>query len=167
VTEPVTEDWAAVGEAVRDRRRELNFSRAQLARETGPSETTIRYIGQPNTRRTKSVLAALSAVLGWRPDYLTDILDGYPGRNVPALEDALLETPSEKVGELKNGLRAIEILVVRRAERVVRGVRRLGRGGLAVMVDRWPHRGVATDPLSFPARSPDGPRGGRVRTTRN
>ena len=113
MTEPVTGGWAAVGEAVRSRMRELSFSWAQLARETGLSETTIRYIGQPNTTRTKSVLVALSAVLGWRPDYLANILDGYPGRNVPALEDALLETLSEKVGELKTDLRAIEILVDR------------------------------------------------------
>ena len=113
MTEPVTEDWAAVGEAVRNRMRELDFSMAQLARETGLSVTTICYIGKPNTRRSKSVLVALSAVLRWRPDHLANILAGCPGRNTPALEGALLETLNEEVGKLKTDLRTVEILVDR------------------------------------------------------
>jgi hypothetical protein len=92
---------------------ELRLSYAQLAQRTGLSETTIRYIGQPGTTRTRSVLVALSAVLGWQPDHLANILDGHPGSNAPALQDALLETLNEKVGKLKTDLRAIETLVDR------------------------------------------------------
>ena len=39
-------DWAAVGTVVRERMRELGMSTAELAREAGLSETTIRCLGQ-------------------------------------------------------------------------------------------------------------------------
>ena len=104
MTEPEEKDEAAVGEAVRDRMYELHFSMAQLVRETGLSETTIRYIGQPNTTRSKSVLVALSAGLRWRHDHLANILAGYPGRNAQAQEGALLAALSEAVGKLKTDL---------------------------------------------------------------
>jgi hypothetical protein len=113
MTAPEEKNWAAVGEAVRDRMRELNFSLAQVARETGLSGTTIRYIGQPNTTRSKSVLVALSAGLRWRHDHLTNILAGYPGRNAQELTGALLVALSEEVGKLKTDLRAVEMLVDR------------------------------------------------------
>jgi plasmid maintenance system antidote protein VapI len=71
---PENDDWAAVGQAVSKRMLRLGISIAYLARESGLSETTIRYIGDPARRNTKSTLVALSAVLGWRYDYLTNIL---------------------------------------------------------------------------------------------
>lgn len=79
---PGPEDWAAVGDAIRKRMRELKMSTAQLARETGLSETTIRYIGEPTSRRNKSSLVAISAVLRWRYDHLINILRGEPEKNV-------------------------------------------------------------------------------------
>lgn len=76
-----TEDWAAVGSAVRDRKAQLKMSTARLARESGLSETTIRSIGNPGLRNNRSSLVAISAVLRWRYDYLINILLGNPGRN--------------------------------------------------------------------------------------
>jgi len=80
VTGPETGNWQAVGEAVRARRRELKMSTAELARLTGLSETTIRYLGA--TTRSKASLVAISAVLRWRYDHLTNILRGQPEKNV-------------------------------------------------------------------------------------
>jgi DNA-binding transcriptional MerR regulator len=79
---PGPEDWAAVGDAIRKRMRELKMSTAQLARETGLSETTIRYIGEPTSGHNRSTLVAISAVLRWRYDYLMNILRGEPEKNV-------------------------------------------------------------------------------------
>jgi len=44
---------------------------------------TIRHIGDPTKPRTKSTLVAISAVLDWRYDHLTNILRGEPQRNLP------------------------------------------------------------------------------------
>jgi hypothetical protein len=81
---PGNEDWAAVGRAIRERMRELGISSTHLAQETGLSPTTIRHIGEPTSRRTKSTLVAISAVLDWRYDHLTNILHGEPQKNSPA-----------------------------------------------------------------------------------
>lgn len=77
------EDWAAVRDAMRKRMRELQMSTAQLARESGLSETTIRYLGQPASGHHKSTLVAIAAVLRWRHDYLVNILHGEPDKNTP------------------------------------------------------------------------------------
>ena len=79
---PGNEDWTAVTEAIRSRASELRMSKADLARQTGLSETTIRYLGQSRKGHYKSTLIAISAVLRWRPDHLVNILRGEPEKNV-------------------------------------------------------------------------------------
>jgi hypothetical protein len=106
-TASVKEDWAAVGEAVSGRMRELKLSTARLARETGLSETTIRYIGQPGTSHNKSTLVAISAALRWRYDYLTNILRREPHKNV-RIRPTLLETLNAEVVGLKSTVREID-----------------------------------------------------------
>lgn len=76
------EDWTAVDDAIRKRMRELKMSTAHLARETGLSETTIRYIGKPAGGHNKAPLVAIAAVLRWRYDHLINILRGEPEKNV-------------------------------------------------------------------------------------
>jgi hypothetical protein len=71
-------DWAAVDRAVTERRSELHMSISYLARETGLSPTTIRYLGSPAGKHNKSTLVALSVVLGWRYKHLINILNGEP-----------------------------------------------------------------------------------------
>ena len=76
-------DWAAVGTVVRERMRELGMSTAELAREAGLSETTIRYLGQSREANwhRRSTLVVMSAVLRWRYDHLANVLHGEPYRN--------------------------------------------------------------------------------------
>lgn len=57
------------------------MSTSYLARETGLSPTTIRYLGSSTGKHNKSTLVALSAVLGWRRDHLINILHGEPEKN--------------------------------------------------------------------------------------
>jgi hypothetical protein len=81
---PAPENWAAVGDAIRARMRELRMPAAQLARETGLSPTTIRHIGRPDRGHHEHALVAISAVLRWRYDHLTNILHGQAERNTAA-----------------------------------------------------------------------------------
>jgi hypothetical protein len=82
------EDWPAVVEAIRERMAKLKISTARLARETGLSETTVRYIGRTGRTHYKSNLVAISAVLGWRYDHLTNILRGEMRKNTPVTRRA-------------------------------------------------------------------------------
>jgi hypothetical protein len=82
--QPGAEDWAAVSDAIRKRLRELRMSKAVLARESGLSETTIRYLDRSASGHYGSALVAISAALRWRYDHLANILHGQPGKNPPA-----------------------------------------------------------------------------------
>jgi hypothetical protein len=104
---PEAEDWAAVAHAVRERMRELRMPAAALARETGLSETTIRYLGRPPGGHRRSVLVAISAVLRWRYDHLTNILRGQPENNTPARPAA--QASLERLLRADLGLLADEI----------------------------------------------------------
>ena len=90
-------DWAAVGQAVTERMGELHMSISYLARETGLSPTTIRYLGTPARKHNQSTLVALSAVLGWRHDYLLNILLGNPEKNVRRPGDSPVEAYFESL----------------------------------------------------------------------
>lgn len=79
---PDSGDWEAVREAVYSQMKRLDMSVARLSRESGVSETTIRYIGRPE-KRQRSTLVALSAALGWEHDYLVDVLRGAAGTVAP------------------------------------------------------------------------------------
>jgi len=82
MSEPEDEDWVTVVDAIRKRMRELKISTAHLARESGLSETTVRYLGKSLSGHNRSTLVALSAVLRWRYDHLINILHGEPEKNV-------------------------------------------------------------------------------------
>lgn len=74
---------------------QLDMTIAGLSRKSGVSETTIRYIGRPG-KRQKSTLVALSAALGFYPDYLTHKLNGWPERHdtgtlIPGMEQIMSE----------------------------------------------------------------------------
>jgi hypothetical protein len=84
-------DWLAVGQAVTERLSEKHMSISYLARETGCSQTTIRYLGKPPRKHNKSTLVALSVVLGWRHDHLFNILRGEPEKNIRQPGDSPVE----------------------------------------------------------------------------
>lgn len=67
-----------MADAVRERMRQLKMSTSQLARESGLSETTVRYLGRSPGGNNKSTLVALSAVLRWPHDHLPRVLRGEP-----------------------------------------------------------------------------------------
>jgi hypothetical protein len=108
------EDWTAVSDAIRKRMRDLRMSIAHLARETGLSATTIRYIGSPTTGHNKSTLVAISAVLRWRYDYLLNVLHGEPDKNAPMrppAEASLQRLLHDEVGPVKEELASLREIV--------------------------------------------------------
>lgn len=99
---PADGDWEAVETAIHLRMRKLGWSIARLSRESGISEPTIRYIGQqPETKRQRPTLVALSAALGCPYTYLVDVLRGEADPDVPP--------PSPAEAAFFNGLLQAEI----------------------------------------------------------
>lgn len=72
---PEDGNWVAVGKAVNRLMKELDWTTAQLSRESGLAENTIRDIrsGLPD-KRQRPTLVALSAALGCPYGYLVDVL---------------------------------------------------------------------------------------------
>ena len=144
---PGNEDWVAVGRAIRDRMLERGMSASQLAQETGLSPMTIRHIGESDNRRTKSTLVAISAVLEWRYDHLTNILQGEPEKNLPVvspleqhLEDLLraeFAPVKEEVAGVRDIVRdiAMKIDLISGGGSVVDGAAGTAAGGDGVAVD--------------------------------
>jgi hypothetical protein len=128
-------DWAAVDRAVTERRVQRHMSLSYLARETGLSETTIRYLGSPAKKHTKSTLVAISAVLGWRHDYLLNILLGNPEKNIQPPGESPVEAYFESLLHAEVGPLREEV-----AE-LVRTVTRMGK-----QVDVLFQRQVGPDP---------------------
>jgi transcriptional regulator with XRE-family HTH domain len=63
----------------------LQVSTAALARRTGLSETTIRYLARGTSPRQASTLAAVSAALGWPHGYLRSVADHEPLSMAPTV----------------------------------------------------------------------------------
>lgn len=74
----MTEDWTAVGTAIRQRRKELGWSQVELGRRAKVSKQVIgeleRSIARDN--RGERTLEAVSTTLGWHPHYLATLLIG-------------------------------------------------------------------------------------------
>lgn len=103
---PQAGDWAAVDLAVTERMVEFRMSISYLARETGLSPTTIRYLGSPAGKHNRSTLVALSVVLGWPYKYLVNIVNGEPEKNVASPGDPARPGDSARETYYENLLRA-------------------------------------------------------------
>lgn len=137
-------DWAAVRTAIRGQMEILGMSAADLSQETGIPETTIRDIGQPG-KRLRSTLAALSGALGWRHDYLADVLCGAadPG------------TPPQLMIDIGTAMKLLHAEIAPLREEMDRTNEKLDtlRDVLDTILDR--------ERKPLPLRMPAGPAGGR------
>lgn len=127
------EDWVAVDRAVKARLREIGMPLSHLARDTGLSETTIRYMGDTEGG-TESPLVAIAAVLDWPLDYLRNILHGEPEKNnqdpaeTPESIDSLAEPRFRKMlrtelGPVKKDVAALRGIVDRMDQKIDRLIR--------------------------------------------
>ena len=72
------ENWAAVAAAINGRIRELGWRQRELAERSHVSLAVVREIQRHTVERRRSprTLEALSAALGWEPEYLHRMLKG-------------------------------------------------------------------------------------------
>jgi hypothetical protein len=82
----VSEDWAAVAEAINERVAELGWRQRELAERSHVSPAIVREIQRHTVERHRSprTLESLSITLGWEPEHLDAVLKGRdlptPGR---------------------------------------------------------------------------------------
>lgn len=118
---PVDGDWESVHVAVRRLMERLDMSLSRLSRESGVSETTIRYLKRPE-KRQRSTLVALSAALGCPHDYLVDVLSDAADPEAPLRSPAdatMLGSMTEKLDGLREVLYSIDSkveVILRRQE---------------------------------------------------
>ena len=116
----MSEDWAAVGEAVSQRMRERGVSQQQLAKRSGVSQATIRLIQHHpgDHRHNRRTLDAVSKALEWPPDYLDNVLNGRPQQETAdhVTGDATLQS---QLSALEQLLRKISVVLEQRLGSVV------------------------------------------------
>jgi transcriptional regulator with XRE-family HTH domain len=84
----VSEDWAAVAQAINERVTELGWRQRELAERSHVSPAIVREIQRHTVERRRSprTLESLSITLGWGPEYLDAVLRGHnfptPGKPV-------------------------------------------------------------------------------------
>jgi lambda repressor-like predicted transcriptional regulator len=114
------EDWSAVDQAIKAQLDATGMALAQLARDTGLSENTIRYMGESDGG-TESPLVAIAAVFGWPLDYLRNILHGEPEKNDQDPAETLESSESLAEPRFRNLLRA-ELGPVKKDVAALRGI---------------------------------------------
>lgn len=122
----MSEDWAAVANAIGQRLNELGMRQRELAERSHVSQAIVREL-QHNTaqrRRSSRTLEALSVALAWHPQHLTALLAGHtppePGdpplalsdddlpARLAAIEHQLREL-TDRIGELSDNLAVITL----------------------------------------------------------
>jgi hypothetical protein len=119
----VSEDWAAVAEAINERVTELGWRQRELAERSHVSPAIVREIQRHTVERRRSprTLESLSITLGWEPQHLDAVLRGHglptPGKTVngshetvSARLDAIerrLDEITQILGDIKTGLAAV------------------------------------------------------------
>jgi transcriptional regulator with XRE-family HTH domain len=74
----VSEDWAAVANAIKERVNELGWRQRELAQRSHVSQAIVRELQHHTVERRRSgrTLEALSVTLGWHPQHLVAVLHG-------------------------------------------------------------------------------------------
>jgi transcriptional regulator with XRE-family HTH domain len=123
----LSEDWAAVANAISQRMTELGINQTELIERSQVSKATVGelYHNSAQRRRSARTLEALSIALGWHPRHLAAVLKGQripnigepvsrsdddiPGR-LAAIEYRLaqIETQLGAIGELSDRLNEVK-----------------------------------------------------------
>jgi hypothetical protein len=108
----VSEDWAAVAEAINERVTELGWRQRELADRSHVSSAIVREIQRHTVERRRSprTLESLSVTLGWEPQHLDAVLKGRrptPGKPVTGSR----ETTSSRLDTIERRLDEITQLL--------------------------------------------------------
>jgi transcriptional regulator with XRE-family HTH domain len=95
----VSEDWAAVAQAISQRVAELGINQAELIERSRVSKATVGelYHNSAQRRRSARTLEALSTALGWHPQYLVAVLKG---QRVPEIGEPVSRSDDDIPGRL-------------------------------------------------------------------
>lgn len=87
----MSEDWAAIANAIKERVNELGWRQRELAERSHVSQAIVRELQHHTVERRRSArtLEALSVALGWHPQHLTAVLHG---RRPPELGEPASDT---------------------------------------------------------------------------
>ncbi len=106
----MTEDWAAVAQAIDARLAELNWRQRELAERAQVSVAIVRELHRNTTQRRRNArtLEALSLALGWHPEHLDAVLRGHtpPDHNQPA--NSPIDPVTARLTSIDRRLAAIE-----------------------------------------------------------
>jgi transcriptional regulator with XRE-family HTH domain len=108
----VSEDWAAVAQAITARVNEFGWRQRELAERSQVSQAIVRELQHHTVERRRSArtLEALSTTLGWHPQHLKAVLHGHQPPDPPDAED--------NGGRLWSRLDALERRLVEIGERL-------------------------------------------------
>jgi transcriptional regulator with XRE-family HTH domain len=97
--EYVSEDWAAVANAISQRMTELGLNQAELIERSQVSKATVGelYHNSAQRRRSARTLEALSMALGWHPRHLVAVLKG---QRVPDIGEPVSRSDDDVPGRL-------------------------------------------------------------------
>jgi transcriptional regulator with XRE-family HTH domain len=97
--EYVSEDWAAVAQAIGQRMTELGINQAELIERSRVSKATVGelYHNSAQRRRSARTLEALSMALGWHPQHLVAVLKG---QRVPDIGEPVSRSDDDIPGRL-------------------------------------------------------------------
>ena len=97
--ECVSEDWAAVAEAISQRMTELGINQTELIGRSQVSKATVGelYRNSAQRRRSARTLEALSIALGWHPRHLAAVLKG---QRIPNIGEPVSRSDDDIPGRL-------------------------------------------------------------------
>jgi transcriptional regulator with XRE-family HTH domain len=97
--EYVSEDWAAVAQAISQRMTELGINQAELIERSQVSKATVGelYHNSAQRRRSARTLEALSMALGWHPQHLGAVLKS---QRVPDIGEPVSRSDDDILGRL-------------------------------------------------------------------
>ena len=95
----MSEDWAAVANAISQRMTELGINQAELIERSQVSKATVGelYRNSAQRRRSARTLEALSTALGWHPRHLVAVLRG---QRVPDIGEPVSRSDDDVPGRL-------------------------------------------------------------------
>jgi hypothetical protein len=114
----VSEDWAAVAEAINERVAELGWRQRELAERSHVSPAIVREIQRHTVERHRSprTLESLSITLGWEPEHLDAVLKGrdlpMPGKAVNGSRETIpsrlgaIERRLDEIGQILTDIKA-------------------------------------------------------------
>lgn len=102
----MSENWAAVAQAINQRVTELGLGQAELAQRAHVSQANLRELQRHTVERKRSArtLQALSTALDWHPDHLTAVLRGERPLKPGETGDQVLDGVLARLGAIEGRL---------------------------------------------------------------